>query len=169
MILSCNLANQRPEMLQTFSNHLNLSTETTEAFLDQSLTELMASPALAQILSALDVALLQDSLPTAGALLAQHLPPFYDWLKTELNVQRVPDSPDHATKWVVNFLGNQESLERLVELHRPVPVVAMERSIPRLVNVFESVEPIAVRQEWQRAIAALCLVLVVAARETALA
>ena len=156
-------------MLPIFSTHLNLPTEMTEALLAQSLTQLMTSPALGQILNALDIALLRDSLPTAGALLAQHLPPFYDWLKTELNVQRVPDSPDHATQWVVNFLGNQESLERLIEFHRPVPLVVMERSIPRLVSIFDHVEPIVVRQEWQRAITALCLVLVVAARENAVA
>jgi hypothetical protein len=155
-------------MLQTFSHHLNLSPETAEALLAQPLASLLDSPALAQMLSTLDTQILKDSLPTAGALLAQHLPPFYDWLQTELNVQRVPDSPDHTTKWVIGFLSNQESLTRLVELHRPIPPVALERSIPRLVSIFDHVEPIAVRQEWQRAIAALCLVLAAAAREPAL-
>ena len=154
-------------MLQTFSHHLNLSTDGIEAFLAQSLADLMDSPELEQILTALDTDLLKDSLPTAGAVLAQHLPPFYDWLQTELNVQRVPDSPDHTTKWVIGFLSNQESLGRLVDLHRSIPRVAMERSIPRLVGIFDSVEPVAVRQEWQRAIASLCLILAVAARENA--
>jgi hypothetical protein len=107
------------------------------------------------MLSTLDTQLLKDGLPTAGALLVEHLLPFYDWLQTELNVQRVPDSPDHTTKWVIEFLSNQGSLTRLVELHRPIPPVALERSIPRLVNIFDHVEPIAVRQEWQRAIAGL--------------
>jgi hypothetical protein len=155
------------QMLPTFSHHLNLSTDTTESFLAQSLTSLMDSPELKEILGALDTNLLKDSLPTAGVLLAQHLPPFYDWLQTELNVQRVPDSPDHTTKWVVGFLNNQESLMRLVELHRPIPRVAMERAIPRLISIFDNVEPIAIRQEWQQAIAALCLILAVAARENA--
>jgi hypothetical protein len=154
-------------MLQTLSQHLNLSTDTAEAFLAQPLTSLLDSPELAQMLSTLNTQLLKDSLPTAGVLLSQHLPPFYDWLQTELKVQRVPDSPDHTTKWVVGFLSNQESLIRLVELHRPIPRVALEQAIPRLVGIFEHVEPIAVRQEWQRAIAALCLVLAVAARESA--
>ncbi len=159
--------NQTHPLLQAFSRHLNLSTETTESFLSLSLASLMDSPDLKQILSALDTRLLKDSLPTAGAVLAQHLPPFYDWLKTELNVERVPDSPAHATQWVVGFLNNQESLTRLVDLHRSIPTVALERSIPRLIGVFDSVEPIAVQVEWQRAIASLCLVLVVAARENA--
>jgi hypothetical protein len=56
-------------------------------------------------------------------------------------------------------------LARLVELHRPILQVALDRSIPRLVSIFDNVEPIEVRQEWQRAIASLCLVLAVAARE----
>jgi hypothetical protein len=153
-------------MLQTFSHHLNLSTDTTESFLSQSSASLMDSPELKQILRTLDVNLLKDSLPTAGALLSQHLPPFYDWLQTELNVQNVPDSPDHTTKWVIGFLNNQDSVARLVDLHRPIPQVALERAIPRLVSVFDQVEPIAVRQEWQRAIASLCLILAVAARES---
>jgi hypothetical protein len=154
-------------MLQTLSQHLNLSTDTTEAFLAQPLASLLDSPDLAQMLSTLNTQLLKDSLPTAGVLLSQHLPPFYDWLQTELKVQRVPDSPDHTTKWVVGFLSNQESLIRLVELHRSIPQVALDQAIPRLVGIFEHVEPIVVRQEWQRAIAALCLVLAVAARENA--
>lgn len=45
-----------------------------------------------------------------------------------------------------------------------MPRLALERSIPRLVRLFEGVEDALVRQEWQKAIAALCLVLVVAAR-----
>ncbi|HEY9663941.1 MAG TPA: hypothetical protein V6C65_36285 [Allocoleopsis sp.] len=125
----------------------------------------MDSRVLKQKLNALDTALLRDSLPSAGSVLSQHLPAFYEWLKTELNLERVPDSPDHATKWVVNFLSNQESVERLVELHRSIPKAAMERSIPRLVGLFDTVEPIEVRQEWQRALAILCLILAVDARE----
>jgi hypothetical protein len=156
-------------MLQTFSHHLNLPTETIEGFLALPLATVMDSPDLAQILSQLDTQLLKASLPTAGVILSQHLPAFYDWLRSELNVERVPDSPDHTTKWVIGFLSNQESLARLVELHRPIPQVALDRSIPRLVSIFDNVEPIEVRQEWQRAIASLCLVLAVAARENAVA
>jgi hypothetical protein len=152
-------------MLQTFSHHLNLSTETIEGFLALPLATVLSSPDLAQILSQLDTQVLKGSLPTAGVILSQHLPAFYDWLQTELNVERVPDSPDHTTKWVIGFLSNQESLACLVELHRPIPQVALERSIPRLVSIFDNVEPIEVRQEWQRAIASLCLVLAVSARE----
>jgi hypothetical protein len=154
-------------MLQTFSHHLNLPTETIEGFLALPLATVLDSPDLAQILSQLDTQLLKASLPTAGVILSQHLPAFYDWLQTELNVERVPDSPDHTTKWVIGFLSNQESLARLVELHRPIPQVALDRSIPRLVSIFDNVEPIEVRQEWQRALSSLCLVLAVAAREQA--
>jgi hypothetical protein len=154
-------------MLQIFSHHLNLPTETIEGFLALPLATVMDSPDLAQILSQLDTQVLKASLPTAGVILSQHLPAFYDWLQTELNVERVPDSPDHTTKWVIGFLSNQESLACLVELHRPIPQVALDRSIPRLVSIFDNVEPIEVRQEWQRAIASLCLVLAVAARENA--
>ena len=77
-------------MLKTFSHHLNLATDTAEAFLSQSSASLMDSLELKQILNTLDINLLKDSLPTAGELLSRHLPPFYDWLQTELNVQRVP-------------------------------------------------------------------------------
>jgi hypothetical protein len=151
-------------MLQTFSRHLNLPIETSEILLSHSLESLLDLPQVVQLLGSLDTDLLKDSLPTAGTILAQHLPPFYDWLQTELNIERVPNSPDHATKWVVGFLGNQDSLEHLVKLHRSIPQAALEQSIPRLVGIFEAVEPIIVRQEWQKAIAALCLVLAVAAR-----
>jgi hypothetical protein len=152
-------------MLHTFSQHLNLSADATETLLSRPLNDLLNSPEVNQLLSNLDANLLKESLPTAGAILAQHLPPFYSWLETEFKLERVPDSPNHATKWVVGFLGNQDSLERLIEVHRSVPRSALEQSIPRLVGIFEAVEPIAVRQTWQQAIATLCLVLAAAARQ----
>ncbi len=122
-------------------------------------------PDTKELLGSLDTQLLRQSLPTAKHVLAERLPPFYDWLQNELGVERVPDSPDHTTKWVIGFLNNQESLIRLVELHRPVPRLALDRSIPRLVAAFDGVKDERARKEWQKAIAALCLVLVVAARE----
>ena len=152
-------------MLQTFSQSLNLSPDASEALLSLPLSSLLASQEFDRLLRSLDTDLLKKSLPTAGAVLAQNLPAFYNWLETELEIKNVPDSPDHATKWVVGFLQNQESLTRLVELHKSIPSPALERSIPRLVGIFEDVRPLTIKQEWQKAIAALCLVLACAARE----
>lgn len=152
-------------MLQTFSQFLNLSPDASEALLSLPLTELLDSPDLDRLLASLDTDLLRESLPAAGTVLAQNLPPFYNWLETELGIANVPDSPDHTTKWVVGFLKNQESLTRLVELHKSIPRQKLERSIPRLVGIFEDVRPLNIKQEWQKAIAALCLVLACAARE----
>jgi hypothetical protein len=151
-------------MIDAFTQHLNLSSADIETLLSLSLTDLLDSPKVQMLLGSLDVALLRETLPTAGAILAAHLPPFYDWLQNELGVARVPDSPNHTTQWVVNFLNNQESLTRLVELHRPVPRTALERSISRLVGLFNAVEDTSVRQAWQVAVSALCLILAVAAR-----
>jgi hypothetical protein len=152
-------------MLKTFSRHLELSPAELEKLLSLSLQDFLNLPDTKELLGSLDTQLLRQSLPTAKHVLAERLPPFYDWLQNELGVERVPDSPDHTTKWVIGFLNNQESLIRLVELHRPVPRPALERSIPRLVAAFDGVEDERARKEWQKAIAALCLVLVVAARE----
>ncbi|MEH2106616.1 hypothetical protein [Nostoc sp.] len=152
-------------LLLTFAQHLNFSETQLEEMLLQPLTEVLTLPGLQQELNSLDTNLLKKTLPTAGGVLAKELPPFYNWLKNELGVKRVPDSPNHTTTWVIGFLHNQESLTHLVELHRPVPRLALEASIPRLVGIFEGVEDTQVRQEWQKAIAALCLVLIVAARE----
>jgi hypothetical protein len=154
--------------LETFAQHLDLSPAHLEALLSQPLAKCLNSPELQQQLSSLNVALLKQTLLTAGSVLAERLPPFYHWLQTELDVKRVPDSPDHTTKWVIGFVNGEESLMRLVDLHRPVPRPAIERSVPPLVAMFEGVEDVRVRQEWQKAISALCLVLVVAAREAEL-
>lgn len=154
-------------MLNTFTEHLNLSQTELEKMLSLRLQELLKTPDFKEKLDSLNIGLLQKTLPTAAAVLADELPPFYNWLKNKLGLKRVPDSPDHTTKWVVNFLKQEESLTRLVELHRPVPRPALEASIPRLVGLFDGVEDAQVRQEWQQAIAALCLVLVVAAPEEA--
>lgn len=151
-------------MLNIFSQHLGLSTAELETLLSISLQEFLTFPAVNELLESLDTQLLQETLPTAGSVLAERLPPFYEWLKNELGVKRVPDSPDHTTKWVIGFLHRKESLTRLVELHRPVPRPALERSVPRLVAAFDGVKEEKVRHEWQKAIAALGLVLVVAAR-----
>ncbi len=151
-------------MLNTFSQHLQLSTAEVESLLSLSLPDLLANAEVQQLLGSLNINLLRETLPTAGAILAQQLPPFYDWLKNELGVARVPDGPEHTTTWVVNFLNDRESLTRLVELHQPVPRVALEKAVPRLVGAFAGVEEQHVRQEWQTTVAALCLPLVVAAR-----
>ncbi|NES97777.1 MAG: hypothetical protein F6K32_21710 [Desertifilum sp. SIO1I2] len=150
-----------------FIQHLQISETQLQQFLASSLEDLLASPKVQALLASLDVPLLQQTLPTAGEVLAQQLPPFYHWLKTELGLKRVPDGPDHTTRWVVNFLNNQESVMRLVELHRPVPQPALEAAVPRLVGLFDGVEEPKVRSAWQQSIAALCLILVVAARSEA--
>lgn len=152
-------------MRTTFSQHLQLSTTNLDTFFSMSLQDFLNLPQVNELLRSLDTALLKETLPTAGVVLAKGLPPFYNWLQNELGIKRVPDSPDHTTKWVISFLNNTESLTRLVELHKPVPRPALERSIPPLVATFDGVEDERVRQEWQKAIAALCLVLVVAARD----
>jgi hypothetical protein len=152
-------------MLKTLSQHLGLSTFELEQLLSIPLVEFLELPAVKQLLASLDVTVLKQSLPQAKEILVQHLPPFYDWLKQELALERVPDSPDHTTKWVVNFLNDREKITNLVELHRSIPLSALELSIPRLVGVFDEISEEKIRQEWQIAIAALCLVLVVAARQ----
>ncbi|HEY9800653.1 MAG TPA: hypothetical protein V6D25_09860 [Leptolyngbyaceae cyanobacterium] len=149
----------------TFTQHLDIASNQLETILSKPLHEFLDSPKLQQELDSLDVNLLKETLSTAGAVLAQELPAFYNWLKNELAVKRVPDSPDHTTKWVIGFVNNQKSLTNLVELHRPVPRAALEASVPRLVEMFAGVKDKQIRQEWQKAVAALCLVLVVAARE----
>ena len=152
-------------IISTFAQHLDLPQVQVETLLSKPLTQCLNSPELKQQLDSLDTNLLKETLPTAGAVLAKELPPFYNWLKNELGVKRVPDSPDHTTKWVIGFVNNQESLSNLVELHKPVPRLALEASVPRLVSLFDGIEDAHIRQEWQRALAALCLPLVVAARE----
>lgn len=152
-------------LIATFAKYLDFSQAQLESILSKSLNEVLNLPELQQELAGLDVKLLKETLPTAGAVLAQELPPFYNWLTNELGVKRVPDSPDHATAWVIGFLHNQESLTHLVDLHHPVPRPALEASVPRLIGLFDGVEDARVRNEWQKAIATLCLVLVVDARE----
>lgn len=152
-------------IISTFAQHLDLPQVQVETLLSKPLTQCLNSPELKQQLDSLDINLLKETLPTAGAVLAKELPPFYNWLKNELGVKRVPDSPDHTTKWVIGFVNNQESLSSLVALHKPVPRRALEAAVPRLVSLFNGVEDAYVRQEWQKAITALCLPLVVDARE----
>lgn len=152
-------------MQEVFTQYLNLSAAELEEVLSLSLTDLLNSVQIKDALNSLDVQTLRETLPTAASVLAERLPPFYNWLKNELGVQRVPDSPAHTTKWVIGFVNNQESLTRLVELHRPVPRPALERSVAPLVAAFDGVEDEQIRQKWQKAVATLCLPLVVAARE----
>ncbi|WP_026736486.1 hypothetical protein [Fischerella sp. PCC 9605] len=151
--------------LKTFTQHLDLSQTQVETLLSKTLSECLNSLDFQQQLDSLDINFLRETLPTAGSVLAKELPPFYDWLKNELDVKRVPDSPEHTTNWVINFVNHQESLTHLVELHRPVPRPALETAIPRLVESFNGLEDRQVKKEWQKAIAILCLPLVVDARE----
>jgi hypothetical protein len=152
-------------MQEVFAQHLGLSAAELETLLAFSLPDFIDLPQTQELLNSLDVKLLKETFPTAASALAERLPPFYNWLKNELDVKRVPSTPNHTTKWVIGFLNNQESLTHLVDLHRPVPQVALERSIPRLVATFDGVEDEEVRGEWQKAIALLCLVIIIGIRE----
>ncbi|NJL40902.1 MAG: hypothetical protein HC840_16535 [Leptolyngbyaceae cyanobacterium RM2_2_4] len=152
-------------MLNTFAQHLSLPNLEVERLLSLNLENLLNEKAVQILLQSLNVSLLQQTLPTAATVLSEKLPPFYGWLKQELGVKRVPDSPDHTTRWVVNFLNNQESLTRLVDLHCSIPSSSLKSATPRLVSLFASVADPEVRQEWQRAIALLCLVIIVGVRE----
>lgn len=151
-------------MLTVYNQHLQLSSTEIETFYSLSLADFLKLPVIEQRLSSLNTVLLRQTLPTASTVLAEHLPPFYDWLQNELGIERVPDSPDHTTKWVIGFVNSHESLMRLVELHRPVPPQALEQAVPRLVAAFNHIENSNIRQEWQKTVTLLCLVLVVAAR-----
>ncbi len=151
--------------VDTFTQHLNLSESTVETLLNLNATELPKEEAFQTELGTLNLDLLRETLPTAKSVLENQLPAFYVWLKQELPIKRVPDSPNHTTTWVANFLNNQESIQHLVELHRPVPPVALEKAIPRLVSLFNQVEDTQIRQQWQSAVALLCLVLAADARE----
>lgn len=151
--------------VNTFTQHLNLSETQVQELLGMSATDIPQHQAFQTELGSLDLPLLRDSLPTAKSVLQDQLPAFYHWLKNELQIKRVPDSPNHTTTWVANFLNNQESIQHLVKLHRPVPPAALEQAIPRLVSLFNQVEDDEIRQEWQRAVALLCLVLAADARE----
>jgi hypothetical protein len=151
--------------IDTFTQHLNLSESTVETLLTLNATELPKQDEFQTELGTLNLDLLRETLPTAKSVLENQLPAFYTWLKQELKIKRVPDTPNHTTTWVANFLKNEESIEHLVELHRPVPPVALEQAIPRLVSLFNKVEDQQIRQQWQSAVALLCLVLAADARE----
>jgi len=151
--------------VDTFTHHLNLSESTVENLLTFKATELPKQDEFQTELGNLDLSLLRETLSTAKSVLENQLPAFYLWLKQELQIKRVPDNPNHTTTWVANFLNNQESIHHLVELHRPVPPVALEQAIPRLVSLFNKVEDTQIRQQWQSAVALLCLVLAADARE----
>jgi hypothetical protein len=151
--------------VETFNQHLNLSTPKIEELLTLSSSELPKQEAFQTELGNLDISLLRETLPTAKSVLQNQLPAFYNWLQQELEIKRVPDSPNHTTTWVANFLNNQESIQHLVELHRPVPPVSLELAIPSLVSLFDPVEDPQIRQNWQSAVALLCLVLAADARE----
>jgi len=151
--------------VDTFTEHLNLSESTVETLLTLNASELPKQDEFQMELGNLDLSLLRETLSTAKSVLENQLPAFYVWLKQELQIKRVPDNPNHTTTWVANFLNNQESIQHLVELHRPVPPVALEQAIPRLVSLFNKVEETQIRQQWQSAVALLCLVLAADARE----
>ena len=68
-------------IISTFAQHLDLPQVQVETLLSKPLTQCLNSPELKQQLDSLDINLLKETLPTAGAVLAKELPPFYNWLK----------------------------------------------------------------------------------------
>jgi hypothetical protein len=62
-------------MNNTLTQYLNLSSAEIETLLSLSLQDLLDSPNVKDLLDSLNVELLRETLPTAGAVLAAHLPP----------------------------------------------------------------------------------------------
>jgi len=61
-------------LISTFTQNLAFSAPEVEAILSTPLNEVLNSPQLKQELDSLDIKLLRETLPTAGAVLATHLP-----------------------------------------------------------------------------------------------
>jgi hypothetical protein len=89
--------------VDTFTQHLNLSESTVETLLNLNATELPKEEAFQTELGTLNLDLLRETLPTAKSVLENQLPAFYVWLKQELPIKRVPDSPNHTTTWAEGF------------------------------------------------------------------
>lgn len=154
-----------PKMLNTFTYHLQLPETELQRLLSLSLNEFINSPQAIDLLNTLDIQLLQKNLEAAKMAMGDMLPCFYRWLVDELKVNLGEDTCHYTANWGKNFLKNQKSLNRLLELHDSVPRPALEKSIPLVVGLFDEVEDGKVKQEWQKAVAAFCLAVVVDARD----
>ena len=153
-------------MRNTFTQHLELPETELEKLLSLSVHDFINSPQVANLLNTVDIKLLQENFAAANLAMGDMLPCFYRWLVDELKkINLVEYSRDYTTNWGNFFLKNRESLNRLFQLHDSVPRPALENSIPLVVGLFDEVEDGRVRQEWQKAVAAFCLAVVVDARD----
>lgn len=152
-------------MIEVFSQYLKLSSDSIQELLDYPTFFSVDLPEIRAVLSSLDFEVLRATLAEVEPIFIQHLPPFYQWLQSEQGVENVPDNPKHLKEWVISFLKNQERISRLIDLHRPVPLEVLERSVPRLVNLFDKLPTEVSRQEWKKATAFLCFAIVVGCRQ----
>lgn len=157
-------------MQEILARHLDLSPAEVEQLLSKQLDDLLSSPAIEERLAKVDASLLKQSLPTVSASLSEKFPSFYNWLKNEFEVARDPESPEGVTPWLINCFSSKENLARLIESHslQAQSRVDMEQMVPELIGMFDKVEDAHLRQEWQKAIALVCVVLLVGDREHAL-
>jgi hypothetical protein len=148
-----------------YAEALDLPPPTIAALLDLPLADFQQHAVVRHLFDTLDIERLKASLSQARTAFAHHLPPFYTWLREELGVSRVPESPSHLTNWVIAYLEGRLPRRTLIGTHLTLSSTQINASVPHLLAVCDHLEAGPIRHEWHKTLGALCLMLEVAARE----
>jgi hypothetical protein len=143
--------------------HLDIAFDDVLAFLDTDPAAIMLSPAAQKIADPTNLSILRASLPEAQQLMKASLPEFYAWLAQELGITNIPDSPDHAIEWMIDFLIGRMEIGELVEYHGLLPARIIEQAAPRFIAIFADLQ--FGRKQWEQVTDLLSIALLAAARK----
>jgi hypothetical protein len=144
-------------MNQLLCEHLGISLQELSAVHAVNHTALLRTPLVQRIIANINFPLLRATLPEAQAVLNQGLSAFYTWLAGELHVTHLPTTSSHAIEWIEDFLLERRNIPELMNMHHSLSASVMEQSIPRFIQLFDTLT--FGRADWQRAAALLCRLL----------
>jgi hypothetical protein len=149
-------------MHYTPGQYLELPPDDVLALIETEPAVFMQSPVAHRFSDPTTLSILRASLPDAQQLMANALPAFYAWLQRELGVTRVPDTPDHAIEWVIDFLTGRMQIDEFAHYHSLLSSHIIKQAAPQFIAIFDDLD--FGRKQWQQATDLLSIALLAAAQ-----
>lgn len=142
--------------MEILAGYIGISTEDVEVLLNQSSTEIYQNTFYQNLVAGLDYKLLGKTLQDVRAVYDTYLPDVAIHLRDVYHLRNRGMTSLTLGNWLLGFLHNPNTLSKLYEMHRHIPVDALEEGLPAVLDILGQLPPTG-RMEWQKAMALLSL------------
>ncbi|KAB2906104.1 MAG: hypothetical protein KJ064_11235 [Anaerolineae bacterium] len=142
--------------MEILAGCIGISTEDVEVLLNQSSTEIYQNTFYQNLIAGLDYKLLGKTLQDARAVYDTYLPDLAIHLRDVYHLSNRGMTSLTLGNWLLGFLHNPNTLSKLYEMHRHIPMDVLEEGLPAVLDILGQMPPTG-RTEWQKAMALLSL------------